>query len=401
MEPSRMARSAVRRRLVIDTGLWYEHARLPGDRRAADTAHVTAAPSSSLLGPGSRATTAIRRALGLVAIAVFVTAAIPIVTTFPVAIDLIIPLKAAERWLAGGVVYVADGFSDLQVLPPFLYPPFVLPVVAPFTVLPELLVRWVWFALTVGGGIFACRRLAIPWLIVPGVLLWSPMLGGIWGGNVQIFLFAAFTLAFWRAPPRQDLRPEPVDLDAPGGVTARTGFLAAAVGSVKISQIQVWLAVLRRSPRAALLGLTPWLAIVVVTLPLVGVGLYGSWLDQVARASDPAWPAMGPSLLAYLPKAVFAIVTLASFVLALRVRGPDTGAWLGLLMLLVTPNLHDFNGVFLLPAMLLIRREFALLAAILTSTYTAQGMWLGIAIVVGSMFVGLRWPAIREPVADI
>lgn len=359
---------------------------------------MTAATTAPLLGPGSRATTALRATLGLVAVAVFVTEAIPIVTTFPVAIDLIIPLNASERWLSGEVVYIADGFTDLQVLPPFLYPPFVLPILAPLTLLPELLVRWTWFALTVGTAILACRRLAIPWWLVPAVLLWSPMLGGIWGGNLQIVLFAAFVLAFWRSPSRHDLRAAPIDLDAAGAVTVRTGFLAAAVGSVKITQVQAWLAIVRRSPRDALLGLTPWVALVLITLPLVGIGLYVSWLEQVARASDPAWPAMGPSLLAYLPEAVFVALTLGSFVLAMLIRGPDTGAWLGLMMLLVTPNMHDFNGVFLLPAMLLIRREFALLAAILTSTYTSQGMWLGIAIVVVAMLVGLRWPAIREPV---
>jgi hypothetical protein len=362
---------------------------------------VTAATSAPLLGPGTRATTGIRAALGLIAVAVFVTQAIPIVTTFPVAIDLIIPLKAAERWLAGGVVYVPDGFTDIQVLPPFLYPPFVLPIVAPLTFLPELVVRWSWFALTLGMAVLVCRRLAIPWLIVPGVLLWSPMLGGIWGGNLQVALFAAFVVGFWRAPRRHDLRADPVALDDPGALTPRTGFLAAAVGSVKISQIQAWLAVLRRSPRAALLGLTPWVALVLITLPLVGIGLYVSWLEQVMRASDPAWSAMGPSLLAYLPRIVFIGLTLGSCALALLIRGPETGAWLGLVMLLVTPNMHDFNGVFLLPAMLLIRREFALVAAILTASYTAEGLWLGIAIVVGAMLVGLRWPAIREPALGV
>ncbi len=358
---------------------------------------MTAAPPAPTLGPGSRATFAIRAALGLVAVAVFVVQAVPIVTTFPIAIDLIIPLNAAERWLSGEVVYVADGFTDLQVLPPFLYPPFVLPIVAPFTLLPELAVRVAWFGVTVALAVATCRRLAIPWAIVPGVLLWSPMLGGIWGGNVQIALFAAFVFAFWRRPAQHDLRPDPRPLDEPGAVSPRTGFLAAAVASVKASQVQAWLAVLRRSPRAALLGLVPWIGLVVVTLPLVGVDLYRSWSEQVARAADPTWPAMGPSLLSYVPQSVFVALTLGSFVAAWLIRGRDTAAWLGLLMLLVTPNMHDFNGVFLLPAMLLIRREFALVAAILTASYTAQGLWLGIAIVVGAMLVGLRWPAIREP----
>jgi hypothetical protein len=87
-------------------------------------------------------------------------------------------------------------------------------------------------------------------------------------------------------------------------------------------------------------------------------------------------------------------------VAALRVRGPDTGAWLGILIFLVAPNMHNFSGLMLLPALLRIRREFALLAAILTSSYTAQGWWLGVAIVVGTMLAGLRWPILREPLAD-
>jgi hypothetical protein len=91
------------------------------------------------------------------------------------------------------------------------------------------------------------------------------------------------------------------------------------------------------------------------------------------------------------------VLTVASLVVAVRLRGPDTGIWLGLLMLLVTPNMHDFSGLFLLPAMLRIRLEFALLAAMLTSTATAQGWWLGIAIVVGAMLAGRRWPAAFEP----
>ena len=106
---------------------------------------------------------------------------------------------------------------------------------------------------------------------------------------------------------------------------------------------------------------------------------------------------MGPSLLLYLPAAIVAVLTVGSLGLAVWIRGPDIGAWLGLLMLIVSPNMHDFNGLFLLPAMLRIRREFAILAALLTSTATAEGWWLGIAIVVGSMLAGLRWPVAYEP----
>jgi glycosyl transferase family 87 len=349
------------------------------------------------LGPGTRATTAVRVAFGALAVVVFIRSAIPILTTFPVALDAIIPLEAAKRWLAGGVVYAPDGFTNQNLLPPFLYPPFVLPLVAPFTLPPEILVRWAWVAVLLGLALLTMRRLAIPWVIVPFVLLWTPMLGGLWGGNVSVAMFAAFVAAFWRTPARHDLDPEPRDLDGAEPPDARVAWLAASVASIKLSQAQAWLAMAGRSLRAAVLGALPWVAVVVVTLPLVGLDSYGAWLAQLGRASDPSWAPMGPSLLHYLGTTAFTILTLASFVVALRLRGRDTGVWLGLVMLLVTPNMHNHSALFLLPALLRIRREVALVAAMLTGTLTYEGWWLGIALVTVVMLAGQRWPFLREP----
>ena len=210
------------------------------------------------------------------------------------------------------------------------------------------------------------------------------MFGAVWGGNVQILLFAAFVATFWLAPTRHDLQPQPRELDAPGALTPRIGWYAATVASVKATQLQAWLAVARRAPRSAILGVVPWVVVALVTLPFVGLGTYLDWVGQLARASDPTWPAMGPSLLQYAPGTIVAALTIASFVGAAWVRGRDTGAWIGLMMLVVAPNMHDFQGLFLLPAMLRIRREFAILAAILTATATAEGWWLGIGVVVGA-----------------
>jgi hypothetical protein len=50
-----------------------------------------------------------------------------------------------------------------------------------------------------------------------------------------------------------------------------------------------------------------------------------------------------------------------------------------------------------IPAMLEIRREIALLAVILVATYTAEGMWLGIALVTGANLLAARIPFLREP----
>ena len=351
------------------------------------------------LGPGTRLTTLVRIVLGAFAVAVFVNSAIPVLTKFPVGLDTIIPLNAAERWLDDGVIYVADGFADLNLLPPFLYPPFVVPLLAPLTVLPEIVVRWAVVGLLFALAVLTCRRLAIPWVLVPFVLLWTPMLGGIWAGNVALAMFAAFIAAFWRTPARHELEPEPRDLDGREPPDARIGFLAATVASVKLTQAQAWLAIARRSPRAAMLGAVPWIVIVLVTLPLVGIPAYVAWVEQLARASDPTWEAMGPSLLQVIPGSVFAVLTVASFAGAVLLRGRDTGVWLGILMLVVTPNMHVHSALFLMPALLRIRREFALLGAMLIGTLSDVGFWLGVALVVGTMLAGQRWPVLREPLA--
>jgi hypothetical protein len=340
----------------------------------------------------------IRAALVVVVLLVSLDSAVRLMTTTPVAIDLLIPLRAVERWMDGGVVYVPDGFTDVQALPPFLYPPFVLPFLAPLTVLPEAALRWAWVAAMAAIGWGAYRWLGLG--LVPSLLalLWIPMAEGIWTGNIGIVLFGAFVVAFWRRS-HVGQPASPRDLDDTAQADPRIGFLAASLAAVKPSQVHAWLVLFRHQPRSALIGLVPWLVVVLVTLPLVGFGTYWEWLAQVRRAADPSWPMMGVSLLAYLPAVPFAILTVGSLALAWRLRGPDLGAWLGVLMFLVTPNMHSFNGLFLLPGLLLIRREFALLAAMLMSTYTAEGWWLGAAVVIGSMLAGTRWPIIREPQA--
>ena len=357
---------------------------------------MTATSTKALLGPGTPATTIIRLGLGVVVVLTSLVADAD-VAKFPVAIDMMIPLAAAERWLAGGVAYLPTGFTDREILPPFLYPPFVLPLLAPLTSLPLDLVRYASALIALGVAVLAMRRLAIGWVLVPFVLLWEPMFLGVWEANIQVILFAAFVATFWIAPRRHDLEPQPRPIDERGSVTPLVGWYAATVASVKATQIQAWLAILRRGPRAAVIGALPWAALALVTLPLVGTALYGDWLGQVARASDPAWWAMGPSLLKFLPSGVVAALTLATFAAALVIRGRDTGIWIGLMMLVVAPNMHDYQALFLLPAMLRIRREFALMAAFLTATATVQGWWLSIAIVAVTMLLGRRWPVLYEP----
>ena len=74
------------------------------------------------------------------------------------------------------------------------------------------------------------------------------------------------------------------------------------------------------------------------------------------------------------------------------------GAWVGLLTVIGSPSLRVFGLLFLLPAMLTIRREISLVAALLVATYSLEGWWLAIAIVGGALVASERWAWVREPV---
>lgn len=295
---------------------------------------------------------------------------------------------------------MAQGFTDPNAIPPFLYPPFVLPFIAALSALPVDILRWAWLGLMVAVALATCRRLAMPWWLLPFALAWPPFAEGVWNGNVQILLFAAFVFAFWEAPVRHDLAPDPRDLGSPR-TGPPIGFLAAAVGAVKVSQAHAWLVVARHRPRAAVLGALPWVAVVLVTLPLTGLALYFDWLRQASLASDPTWPMIGVPLLVYLPGPIVGAITLASIVVAWRLRGPDAGAWVGLIMLIVSPNLHAFTGLFAIPALLLVRREIGLVAVVAMASYLAIGWWLGVVLVAGAL-LGSRWaPGLRERTATL
>jgi len=49
-------------------------------------------------------------------------------SSYPIGVDLEIPLRAAGRWAAGGQPYLASAFTNHGgATQPFLYPPYVLP----------------------------------------------------------------------------------------------------------------------------------------------------------------------------------------------------------------------------------------------------------------------------------
>jgi hypothetical protein len=278
-----------------------------------------------------------------------------------------------------------------------------------------------WIAVCAAAAAAACRRLRVPWPAIPLFLAWPPFAEGIVVGNVQVILFLCFVLLFFRHDGRgAALRPTPRDpaeafaagasavgpsaggrgaLSAVRTPALRDGVLATAIAAFKVAQLAPWAYLLLRRPRAALLGAGVVGLVVLGTLPFVGLAAWGDWLAQVRRAADPDWRLAGISLGRYVGQAAGLAVFGLSIALVSFVPRERAGAWVGLLAVLGAPSLHMYGLLFMLPAMLAIRRESALVAAVLVSTYTEAGTWLAIAIVALTFVGSTRWPRLAEPTA--
>ena len=210
-------------------------------------------------------------------------------------------------------------------------------------------------------------------------------------GNVEIFLFAAYVTVFYEprdgAPVQREFKP---GQDFPNGV------IAAFVGALKVGQTLALLYLARRRFRSALFGGLFFGAIVPVTLPLTGISLYFDWLAQLQRASDPAWGSGGFTLSHNLgiPDAITISIGIAA---ALLLRGRDAVAWLGLALILATPNVHGHTFLFLLPALFTIRRDLAIPIGGLHLMFLTGPIWLSWGLLVVLLAASRRWPRLRVP----
>jgi hypothetical protein len=296
------------------------------------------------------------------------------------AVDLEIPLRAAERWHAGAAPYLATAFtSPPGATQPFLYPPFLLPVLGLLTGIPRQPLGFVAVATMLLAATAACRRLGIPWLWIPLVLVWPPFAESIFGGNIQTILFAAFVYVFYRGEARA-WTPLPRHIGDLSESTLLIGGLATLVGAIKVSQPQPWLYVMHHRPRAALMGAVAAIVLVGSTIPFTGIELWFDWLAQLRRAADPAWDLGGFALPRFLPPGVGLVIAILSVLGVWFVPPHRAGAWVGLLSVVGSLSLHIFGLLFLVPVLLMIRREAALLAAICIATYSYEGAWAGIVV---------------------
>ena len=358
-----------------------------------------AAPLRRVLTPGTPSNRILRIGLLMLAVAVGLRAFALLILNHPLGVDLEIPLRAAERWVNGDVVYDPAAFEltggpDL----PYLYPPAVLPFLVPLLALPRELVLVAWVLVCLGSAIWALRRLRTPWLVVPILLIWPPFTEGWLGGNVHMLLLALFVSMFI-APGSgaPDMHPVSRDPAATTEPLVRRGLQASLIAVFKVSQVHPWLYQLRYRPSSALAGAAILGAIVLVTVPVTGLGLWGEWLDQVRRAADTTWIIGGIGLGRMVAPAVGAVVAIASLVAVLFVPRKDTGAWVGVLSVVGGTSLRGYGLTFMLPAGYRIRRELALIAYAMAGTFTAPGAWLGIAMVAIAWVVGQRFRVLLEP----
>jgi len=314
-----------------------------------------------------------------------------LIRAFPAGVDLEIPLRAAAHWASGAQAYppsamlVKNG-PDL----PYLYPPFLLPLLTPIAALPRAAVTDVWLIFCFVCAVWTCCRLAIPWPAIPFVLAWPPFAEGLITGNVQILSFAVF-VALLYDPSDGVLRTRVL---APGQ-DPLNGLLAGAVGALKVAQLLPVLYLARRRLRAALFDVGALAGVVIATLPLTGISIYGDWLAQVQRAADPSWVAVGASLgRTFTIPDVFPAAL--GVVMALSVRGRNSGAWLGVALLIAAPSIHGYTYLFLLPGLLTIRRDISIpVAAVFLGIYNVYAWWLPGLLTVGFMLASNRWHWLR------
>ena len=170
------------------------------------------------------------------------------------------------------------------------------------------------------------------------------------------------------------------------------------VALLKTSQVHPWVYLLRTRPRAALRGAVGAVLLVAVTLPLTGVGAWVEWLAQARHAAQPGLDVGGISLIHFLPFPLGVALGAGTVLLVFTVPPRHAGAWIGLLTVVGSPDLHFFGLLFALPAMLTVRREIGLVAALAISFYETGGAWIGVALVAAALLLSTWRPALLDPV---
>jgi hypothetical protein len=285
--------------------------------------------------------------------------------------DFRLYLGAGSNFLAGGPVYTLEPLHayppDLAALP-FLYPPPTLPVFGLLSVLPAPIAAGLWVAGSIGAVVWSLRLLGLSWRWVAVGLLWPPIEQGLFTGNV-----AAPSLLLLALAPR-----------LVGGLVLG-GLLKPQNGVMAL-----WL-LRERAWRSLAVGLGALLAIVVVTLPFTGIGLWADWVTGLfayQESQSNLSGLYGVGLGRYLPFWLFAAAAVIVTLLALVPRGRESLGRLGLASAVASPSLWSHGFVVAIPAFLRLRASLCWLALGLLCTGDFPGPQLALALPVAAWVAG-------------
>ena len=272
--------------------------------------------------------------------------------------DLNVYLGASERWMNGGQAYVT---TVLTMWPSsaradfFLYPPPLLPFFALLSQLPAAPVAAGWTAFQLACWYRAFRILGLAPSLSLLLLAFPPVMIGLESGNVAGLTFLLFVAA------------------------VRTGGTLVVDGIFKVQSSIPVLWLLRQGRwRGLLAGIAAISAIVLVTLPLVGVDAWRAWWAGLGyRASSQALAdaLYGYSYAKMLPAPAYVAACGALTVLALAFRGRCGLAALGLASLFASPALWPHGFVFALPAVLMLDSGTAVWLVLGAGAF-GPNMWL-------------------------
>lgn len=344
-------------------------------------------------------------AAAIVALAVVIGGAVRWRRPWVSAVRWLLPVQVVAAWIAlrgyllttdfrlyDFEVYVAGGMHFLDGVQPyltaplarlpsaatedvFLYPPPLLPVFGWISQIAEPLRSQAWIALTFMAAVAALRLIGVRWPWVAALVLFPPVLRGVEAGNVATLTFLVFAASAF------------VPALLPIGVLFKPQF---AIPSLWLLRERRWHSI---AASAAILAL-----IFVVTLPLVGIGLWFDWAEGLTHreASQRAFPLLyGYSLAQYMPLPAFVVIALGAIAVPLFMRGERSLAGLGLATIVAAPSLWLHGFVFAFPALLALQAPLVWFALGI-----ADGPWLWAIVVVG--YLGLafgRWDR-REPIRD-
>jgi hypothetical protein len=250
--------------------------------------------------------------------------------------DLEVYLGSASRWLDGGQPYLAATLTAWPATPQsdfFLYPPPLLPVFAALSRFPSGPVDLGWFAFLVACAYKSYRLLGLSRTWSVALLAFPPVAIGFESGNIASLTFLLFVAG---------LRT--------GGTLIVDGFFKVQTGLPAL-----WL-IRQRRWRGILAGTAVVAAIVLVTLPLVGLDSWRAWWEGLGyrATSQSAVPSLyGYSYARELPGYVYTGISVALVGVALVLRGRSGLAALGLASIFASPALWPHGFVFALPALLM------------------------------------------------